>query len=110
MMASSVRRLIAVAVLSVLFFVSQAQPAGNQSANKETRPYKVLTSGKQITIKSSRNIQHIMLWTTSGHRVIEQREINASTFSFIIPINQKIFFLMVGLEGGKIYTEKIGIQ
>ena len=110
MMVSSVRRLLAVAVLSVSFFVSQAQPVSNQSLKKETRPFKVFTSGKQITIKSSLGIIHVMLWTTSGHRVVEQKEINADSYTFTIPINDKIFFLMVGLEGGKIYTEKIGIQ
>ena len=110
MMVSSVRRLLAATALSVLFFVSQAQSAGNQFIKKETRPYKVLTSGKQITIESSRNIQHVMLWTSSGHRVLEQREINADSYTFTIPINEKIFFLMVGLEGGKIYTEKIGLR
>jgi hypothetical protein len=51
-----------------------------------------------------------MVWTTSGHRVVEQREINAASFTFTIPIHEKIYFLMVGLENGKIYTEKIGIQ
>lgn len=110
MVVSSLRRLLAVAALSVSFFVLQAQPAGNQSIKKETRPYQVVTSGKQITIKSNRNIQHVMLWTITGHRVVEQREINSSSYTFIIPINEKIFFLMVGLEGGKIYTEKIGLQ
>jgi hypothetical protein len=110
MMASSVRQLLAVAVLSFSFIVAQAQSATNQFNKKETKPYKILTSGKQITIKSSRKIQHVMLWTNNGHRVVEQREINADTYYFIIPINDKIFFLMIGLEGGKIYTEKIGIQ
>lgn len=110
MMGSSARCLLTAAALSVSFFVSQAQPAADPSIKKETRPYKVLSSGKQITIKSSRNIQHVMLWTNNGHRVVEQREINADSYTFTIPINEKIFFLMVGLEGGKIYTEKIGIQ
>jgi len=110
MMVSSARRLLAVAVFSVCFLVLEAQPAVNQSIKKETRPFKVLTSGKEITIISSRNILHVMLWTTSGHRVVEQREINADSYTFTIPLNEKIFFLMVGLEGGKIYTEKIGIR
>jgi hypothetical protein len=110
MMVSPVRRLLAVAVLLVSFYIPQAQPAGNEPIKKESRPYKILTSGKQITIKSGRNIQHVMLWTTGGHRVVEQREINNSSYTFTIPINDKLFFLMIGLEGGKIYTEKIGIQ
>ncbi len=110
MMVSSVRRLLAVVFLSVLFIVVQAQPLSNQSIKKETRPYKVLTSGKEITIKSNKNIQHIIVWTTDGHRVVEQKEINAASFTFTIPINEKIFFLMVGLDGEKIYTEKIGVK
>lgn len=110
MMASSVRRLMAVSILSVSLSVSKAQPPASQLVKKESRPYEVLTSGKQVIIKSNRNIRHVMLWTTSGHRVVEQRDINASSFIFTIPVNDKIFFLMVGLEGGKIYTEKIGVQ
>jgi hypothetical protein len=110
MMASFVRRLLVVTFLSFLFFASQAQPAGSQPAKKENKPYKVLTSGKEITIKCNKNIQHVMVWTTDGHRVVEQKEINAGSFTFTIPINEKLFFMMVGLEGGKIYTEKIGIQ
>ena len=110
MMASSARRLLAVAALSISFLASRAQPAGNDPIKKETRPYKILTSGKQVTIKSDRNIQHIMLWTNGGNRVVEQREINADSYTFTISINEKLFFLMIALEGGKIYTEKIGIQ
>src|SRR5258706_10999649 len=110
MMVSSVRRLLAVAALSVSFFVSQAQSADIPSIKNESRPYKVFSSGKEITIKSSRNILHVMLWTASGHRVVEQREINATSFSFSIPVNEKVFFLMLGLESGKIYTEKIGME
>lgn len=109
-MLSAARRLLAVAILSVSFLVSGAQPESSRPVKKETKPYKVLTSGKQITIKSTKNIQHVMLWTTGGHRVVEQREINSSSFAFSVPVNEKIFFLMVGMDGGKIYTEKIGTQ
>jgi hypothetical protein len=104
-MMKFVLRLIAIVLLSLFFNTAKAQ-----TAKKEVKPYQVLTSGRQLTIKSSWNIQHIMLWTTSGHRVVEQREINSPSYAFTIPINEKIFFLMVGLEGGKIYTEKIGVQ
>lgn len=106
----STQRLLAIVFLSLLFISSQAQPLSNQPVKKESRPYKILTSGKQITIKSTKNIQNIMLWTTDGHRVVEQREINTNSYSFTIPINEKIYFLMVGMDGGKIYTEKIGLR
>lgn len=104
MMASSFRRLLAVIIFSHSFLVLSAQP------KKESKPYKVLSSGRQVTIKSTKNIQHVMLWTSSGHRVVEQRDINAGSYTFTIPVHEKIFFLMVGLEKGKIYTEKIGVQ
>lgn len=109
-MPPAIRRLLALISFSLLFLVSHAQPENDSPVRKEIKPYKVLCSGKQITIKSVKNIQHVMLWTTGGHRVVEQREINACSCTFTIPTSEKIFFLMVGLEGGKIYTEKIGIQ
>jgi hypothetical protein len=112
-MVASVKRLFAVVSLSVLCFASQAQPVTtpvNSTEKREAKPYKILTSGKQITIKSTKAIKHVMLWTTGGNRVVEQKEINNSSYTFTIPVNQKTFFLMIGLEGGKIYTEKLGVQ
>ncbi len=108
-MITVIRRLLAVTILSASLFVSQAQPE-IAFATKETKPYKVLTSGKQVTIKSSKQIKHVMLWTTGGNRVVEQREINNNSFVVNIPVSQKTFFLMIGLSDGKIYTEKIGIR
>lgn len=107
---SAIRRLLAAASLSVLVIASQAQPTGNETNINETRPYKLLTSGRQITIKCSKNIRHVMVWTTSGYRVVEQKDINNNSFVINIPVNQKAFFLMIGLSDGKVYTEKIGIQ
>ncbi len=109
MVVTVIRRLLAVTILSASLFVSQAQPEISSLA-KESKPYKLLTTGKQITIKSSKQIKHVMLWTTGGNRVVEQREINNSSFVINIPVSQKTFFLMVGLSDGKIYTEKIGIR
>lgn len=107
---NAIRRLPAVVYLSVIVLISQAQPVSNEMVKKEIKPYKLLTSGRQITIKSTRNIKHVMLWTTSGHRIVEQKEINNNSFVVNIPVNQKTFFLMIGLSDGKIYTEKIGIR
>jgi hypothetical protein len=104
-MMKSAHRLLAIIALSVSLLAVQAQPL-----KKENRPYKVLTSGRQLTIKSSKTIQHVMLWTTGGDRVVEQKDINNSSFTIDIPINRKTFFLMVGLSDGKVYTQKIGVQ
>jgi len=101
----SLGRLTALLILSVMFFNSEAQPV-----KKEAKPYKVLTAGRHLTIKSNKAISHVMLWTTGGDRVIEQKDINSNTYTVDIPISRKAFFLMVGMANGKVYTEKIGIQ
>lgn len=77
---------------------------------KQSKPYKILSSGKQITIRSTKNIKHIMVWTTGGNRVAEQKEINTNNFVFDITAPQKTFFMMIALNDGKIYTEKIGLR
>ncbi len=107
---NAIHRLLAVASLSLLVIGSQAQPGDNSTILKKSKPYKLLTSGRQITIKSSKNIQHVMVWTTNGYRVVEQKGINTTSFVVNIPVNQKTFFLMIGLSDGNIYTEKVGIQ
>lgn len=106
-MMSAIRRLFAVAFLSLLFFTAPAQLPGS---SKEKKPYKVLTSGKQLTIKSSKDIRNVMVWTTGGDRVVEQKDVNADTYVINLPVNQKSFFLMVGFPDGKVYTEKIGVR
>ena len=107
---SAIRRLSAVAFLSVLFLFSQAQPVPDPPVNKDPKPYQLLTSGKQLTIKSTKGIRQVMLWTISGNRVVEQRAVNNNSYTLNIPVNHKTFFLMVGLSDGKIYTEKIGLR
>ncbi len=105
-----IRRLMAFVFLSFFLIASQAQPASNELIKKEIKPYKLLTYGRKITIKSTKIIKQVMLWTTGGYRVVEQKEINNNFHVLNIPVNQKTFFLMIGLSDGKIYTEKIGIR
>ena len=100
----SVARLVAVILFTVSFLSIKAQ-----SSKKETKPYRVITSGRQLTIKSNKTINNIMVWTTDGNRVVEQKNINNNSFTIDIPVYRKAFYLMIGLTNGKIYTEKIGI-
>lgn len=103
-------KLLPVILFVLVLNVSSAQADDQRSVTKEPRPYKLLTSGRQITLKSNKNIRHIMIWTLGGNRVAEHKDINASTYSVEIPISQKTFFLMVTFTDGKLYTEKIGIR
>lgn len=112
-MMSGIRSLAAIFSFALLTLVVQAQPLVNRSVNetiKDAKPYRILTSGKQVTVKSTKDIRSILVWTADGHRVVEQKDINALTFNFRITINAKVFFLMVQLADGKTYSEKIGIQ
>jgi hypothetical protein len=91
----------------------QAQPV-NGSAVKENeknnKPYRILTSGKLVTIKSSKTIKNVMVWTSGGNRILEEKNVNAPNYNFRITVNEKIFFVMVQLADGKTYSEKIGVQ
>jgi hypothetical protein len=112
-MMSGIRQYLAIIAIACLMLPVQAQPVLNRSVNenlKEAKPYRILTSGKSITVKSTKDIKSIMVWTADGHRVLEQKEINANSYNFRITINAKVFFLMVQLVDGKTYTEKIGVQ
>jgi len=100
----SVARLVAVILFTVSFLSIKAQ-----SSKKDTKPYRVITSGRQLTIKSNKTINNIMVWTTDGNRVVEQKNINNNSFTIDIPVYRKAFYLMIGLTNGKIYTEKIGV-
>ena len=108
-MLATLRKIVTIGLLSGLFLFSNAQGAYNPS-KKESKPYRILTSGKQITIKSSKDIKSVMVWTASGHRIIEQREINAPSYSFTAGNNEKIFFVMLEFANEERFTEKIGVQ
>lgn len=102
----------AVFILAGLPVTAQTAPAGNNNmVKKDPLPYKILNSGRQLTFKASRNIRSVMIWTASGNRVLEQQEINQQNFSYTIPssVNERIFFVMLVLDNGKVYTRKVGI-
>ena len=106
-MSNAIRRVYGIIILSFIVITLDAQPAEPENAGP--KPYKILSAGKQLTIKATKNIKQVMLWTTTGNRLIEQRQINNSSYSFTVPLNHKAYYLMIGLHDGKIYTEKIGI-
>ena len=112
MILLSVRGFMTIIIVSCLSFFSYSQPApANETENAKTnKPYKILTSGKQVTVKSTKDIKSVMVWTASGHRIVEEKEVNAASFSFTIYVSEKVFFVMIQFEGSKPYTEKIGVQ
>jgi hypothetical protein len=92
------------------FSYAQAVPGDETENTKREKPYKILTSGKQVTVKSTKEIKTVMVWTSTGHRIIEEKSVNATSFSFRINLTEKVFFIMIQFEGSKPFTEKIGVQ
>lgn len=105
----------AVAAFTFIAGISVAQdpgPKAKSAISEKTvnKPFRVLTTGQRITIQSAKNINNIIVWTASGNRYIEQTNIDAPSYNFNIPSKEKYVFMMLQLEGGKRYTEKIGVQ
>ena len=116
MMSCTIRNSLVIPVLLLTMNFCSAQdndaPAKeNDFAVKQNpNPFRILTSGKQVTIKSTKDIKTIMVWTASGRRIVEKKDINASSYNFRINATEKLFFVMLQLSDGKVYSEKIGIQ
>ena len=118
MIRIAIRKTLAVAALSMFFFSSEAQnnPASKKDIpgiEKTPPPFKILTSGKRITVQgknSNNNIKRILVWTSSGHRIVEQHDLDVSSYYFTVPGNERVFFLMLEMKDGKRYTEKFGVQ
>jgi hypothetical protein len=101
-------------LLSLSLSVSLIAPAQSYNSDKKevsaARPYKILTYGKRITIQSKQNIKTVFVWTTSGHRIIEQKEINSASYTFNITVPEKVFFMRIDMEDGNKFTQKLGVQ
>ena len=74
------------------------------------KPFKVLTNGKQITIQSKQNLRSLMVWTASGHRFVEEKELTTNSYSFTVPAKENIFYIMLETAEGKRFTEKMGVK
>ena len=80
-------------------------------ADKKNKPvFKILTSGKKITVESKQSIRLLMAWTSSGHRIVEQRNPKELKHSFNVPAQEKIVYVLVETTDGKRETRKIGVN
>ena len=108
------RKAILASALICLTCYVHAQP--KQSPKPEiaapaiTKPFKVLTNGKQITIQSKQNLKSLMVWTASGHRFIEEKGLTTTSYSFTVPARETIFYIMLETAEGKRFTEKMGVK
>jgi hypothetical protein len=112
---SIIRKTAAIAVLTFIVGYSLAQdpgPKGKLPATQKvtTKPFRILSNGQRITIQSEKDINRIIVWTASGNRFVEQHNVEAPSYNFTVPSKEKYVFMMLELQGGRRYTEKIGVQ
>ena len=109
-----IRKAILISVLfcSTCFIHAQVKqlPKTEIPAAAIAKPFKVLTNGKQITIQSKQNLKSLLVWTSSGHRFVEEKTLTSNSYSFTIPAKEKIFYMMIETAEGKRFTEKMGVK
>lgn len=110
----ALRQTLAIIAITFLSMLTQAQPISSsdpvKGSERSIKPYRIQTSGKQITIKSTKDIKSVMVWTSAGHRILEHKDVNAASYSFRVTVREKIFFIRLQLADGKTYSEKIGVN
>lgn len=100
------------ALLSSTQFIN-GQPTespSRETSNKPVKPFKVLTNGKQITVQAKQNLKSLIVWTASGHRIVEEKDLQTTNYSFTVPAKEKVFYLMVETAEGKRFTQKMGVK
>lgn len=115
MMYVAIRKVAAVIAFTCIAGVSVAQDPGPKTKSSVTdksaaRPFRILSNGQHITIESNKNINNVIVWTASGNRFVEQTNIQSVSYNFTVPSKEKYVFIMLQLEGGKRFTEKVGIH
>jgi len=107
------KAILVFALFSVTYFIqaqSKISPNSEVTTVPPAKPFKVLTNGKQITIQSKQNLKSLMVWTASGHRIVEEKELQTNSYTFTIPAKEKVFFIVIETAGGKRFTEKMGVK
>src|SRR6188508_963838 len=104
-------------LVSALFCVTcfmhgqvKQSPNSDVTTPAPAKPFKVLTNGNRITIQTKQNLRSIMVWTASGHRFVEEKELTANSYTFTVPAKEKIFYMMIEAADGKRFTEKMGVK
>ena len=109
-----IRKAILVPALFCISCFMHAQvkqsPKSEVAISTTAKPFKVLTNGKQITIQSKQNLKSLLVWTASGHRFVEEKQLTSNSYSFTIPAKETIFYIMLETAEGKRFTERMGVK
>lgn len=101
------------ALFSITHFLNgqpTESPSRETSGKPPAKPFKILTNGKQITVQAKQNLKSLIVWTSSGHRIVEEKDLQTTNYSFTVPAKEKVFYLMVETAEGKRFTQKMGVK
>ena len=90
--------------------ITQSSRVATEDFTSTRKPFKVLTSGSRITVQCRQPIDRILVWTSSGKRLVEKNDLNNANYSFTASGSDSFVFLMLELADGSRFTEKIGIR
>jgi len=113
---SIIRKIAAISAFTFVVSSSLAQDPGPKGKNltppqnATAKPFRILSNGQRITVQSNKDIDRIIVWTATGNRFVEQSNIEAASYYFVVPSKEKYVFMMLELKGGGRYTEKIGVR
>ena len=114
MMKPFIRKAMLVFALFGATYLTNAQgkqsPISEARATSSAKPFKVLTNGRQVTIQIKQNLRSLMVWTASGHRIVEEKNLPTTSYSFTMPAKEKVFFIVIETAEGKRFTEKMGVK
>lgn len=88
----------------------ESAPTEISSSVKTKKPYRILTNGKRITVSATSGLRKLMVWTASGHRMVEQNNLDGLTYSFDVVTREKILFILIEFADGRRFTDKIGVK
>ena len=107
------KAILVFALFNVTNFIhgqSKISPNSEVTTVPSAKPFKILTNGRQITIQSKQNLKSLMVWTASGHRIVEEKELQTNSYLFTLPAKEKVFFMVLETVEGKRFTEKMGVK
>lgn len=78
--------------------------------SSNAKPFKLLTSGSQVTVQARQNLVRITVWKSNGQRLLDKEGIASTQFSFTSNNRDRFYFIMLELADGSRFTEKLGLQ
>jgi hypothetical protein len=95
-------------------FFQAAKPAAKESPTQKSvskvRPYRISQQGTSLLLTNTDAIRTLVVWNREGKRLVERSGIHAGTSRVELNQNRGIAFILITLEDGSRFTEKVMIH